>query len=282
MARSSFERSQHSPALGEPRTGIDLKDAQRGIGTSRRTRLADRLTEPRRPRLSRIVKQRPLITRRRPKALDGEPQQLGGRGDKRQPGSERQPHPRRIGKRLAEYDLLPPGPALLDKDRREDDRPKCPTTSLTPRQQTINQERKGAFELCARRRLRKLERLPEELRRRPGTELAVTTRRELMSEQSETTKPIRQGGWGDRRQFAQCLDTQPLERVRKVQQRRPGTQQSDRQWSEIGPRLGTRSIGIDADRAGTSHDLWSAHPRPRGSGDGRESRRRDPDPCRGS
>jgi hypothetical protein len=155
---------------------------------------------------------------------------------------------------------------MFDEDRREDHRPECPATSLTTRQQTIDQEGKGTFELRPRCRLWKLKRLPEELRRRPGSELPVTTRSEFMGEQSETTEPIRQSGGGNRRQFAQCPDAQPFERLRKVEQGSPGSQQRDWQRSEIAPCLRTGAIGIDPDGACASHHLRPAYPRSRSGG----------------
>jgi len=100
---------------GKTRVGIDFEHAQGGIRAGSDTCLPDRLAQAGRARCGGILQQVALVARGRAEALDREPQHLGRGGHHCQPGSEREPHPDRIGERLAEGDLLAPGTTLLDQ-----------------------------------------------------------------------------------------------------------------------------------------------------------------------
>ena len=177
----------------------------------------------------RIVQQAALIAGMRSEALDRQTQLLGRRRHQRQARGQREPHPGRIGQRLAEHHLLAPGSTVLDQHGREDDGPQRPAAPLPPRQQTIDQQPERALELDARGGFRQLERLAQELARRPRSQGAVAAAGELVSVQPGRAEPVGQRRRRKRRQLAERADAQSLERHRQVGQRRPRAQQRHRE-----------------------------------------------------
>ena len=100
---------------------------------------------------------------------------VGRRGQLREPGGEREPHPPRVGMRLAERHAQPPRPAL-DERGREHDGAERPPAPLAPGDEAVDQQAERVLELRPGAGLGQLERLLQPLRRAPRDAAACRAR----------------------------------------------------------------------------------------------------------
>ena len=154
---------------------------------------------------------------------------------------------------------------MLDQHRREHHSSQRSTPALSAREQAIDQQPQPAFELHARCRLWKLERLSHQLARRARTQGPVTAARELEGKQARRSEPVGERGRRERRQLSERADAETLERLGHVHQRGSGAQQRHRHRCQEVARL----------HAVTPDDHRAAHPRSRRRRNGGEPRRRD-------
>ena len=146
---------------------------------------------------------------------------------------EHEPHPPRVGQRLAERHARAPG-AALDQLGGEHDRAQRPAAPLAAGQQAVDQQLQPALELDARGRLRQLEPLLQPLGRRARDERRVLALREVARERAGGAEAVGQRGARELRQLAERADPEALQRVGQHRHLRARQQQRDRQRRHVG------------------------------------------------
>ena len=183
---------------------------------------------------------------------------------------EHEPHPARVGQRLAERHARAPG-AALDQLGGEHDRAQRPAAPLAAGQQAVDQQLQAALELDARGRLGQLQPLLQPLGRRARDERRVLALREVARQRAGRAEAIGQRRARELGQRAERADPEALQRVGQHRDLRARQQQRDRQRRHVG---GER-------RGGQRRDLRRAG-RARGSAAANAAKRDGAAPRRGT
>ena len=238
-----------------------MRSAASGPATERAWRTASRR------RARRIVagsaSSDALVARGRPEALRAQPQHVGRRRQLGQPLAQHEPHPPRVGQRLAERHPRAPG-AALDERGGEHDGAQRPPAPLAAGEQAVDQQLEPALELDARGGLRQLEPLLQPLGRGARDERRVLALGEVARERAGGAEAVGQRGAREPGQLAQRADPEALERVGEHRHLGARQQQGDRQRRHVG---GER-------RRGQRRDLGPPGAGPAGGGERGEARGR--------